>query len=189
MNMYYQRINIIDALTKNHWALVALAFIAITVAIGASQYCIRGHRLTKRFGDGPYLLLGIIGAIVMGALLVVESHAGIIQLLDNCLRGNESPLLSVALMPFVALMLGSAFGLGLAIIGDLMSGLRKRNLIKSLRLAAEISRKAHHTKQIRRGQPTGNPRPGATRPTRYNADRDMANHYTTVSTGKGMRRR
>ena len=183
--------NVVSTLTQNHWALVALAFIAIAVVIGASQYCIRGHRLIKRFGDEPYLLMGIAGAITIGVMMFVESHAGIIQLLDNLLTRNESPILSVILMPFVAMMLGIGFGTITAIIGDLAASFRKRSLINKLRLAAEASRKAAHRRpqQIRRGQPTGNPRPGAIRPTRYKAGRDLANHYQMVNAGYGMRRR
>lgn len=171
---------------NNHWVIVALTLIAIAVIIGANQYRIRKRKIAKFYGDGPYLALGIASAITIGCMLFVESHAGIIQLLDNLLRFGESPILSIILTPFAAAALGIAFGIIVAIIGDSVGSLRRRSLIKKLRRA-----KHHH--QIRRGQPTGKPRPGATRPTRYNEARDIANHRKyyadRVNADKGMHRR
>lgn len=171
---FYHKINATDMLTSNHWVLVALLLIAIAIVIGIAQHKTKSYKIVERFNSAIYLVIDMIASIVMTAMLIVESHRGIIQFLDNLLRGNESPLMSLIIMPFMALLIGVTFGFAVALIGDITAYLHKRRLIKKLHLAAEARRKANPQK-IRRGQPNGSPRPGASNPTRYNAKRDKAN--------------
>ena len=164
MNSYYRKMSIIDMLIGNYWVAVALAFIAIVTIIALCQYGIRSGRIIKKYGDTPYLLLSVAAALTITVLLVIESSAGIIQLLDNALRGNESPLLSGVLVGPTAMLLGGAFGFGLAVLSEIVTALRKRSLIKKLRRISEQRRKAQ-------------------------AKRHRVNHHTNrVSSGYGMRR-
>gem|GEM_PF-3483803 len=189
-NSFYHKMGVIDMLAGNYWVIVAVVFIAVAIIVAVNQYNIRDNRLVKHYGDALYFILSAAATLTITVLLIIESHAGIVQLLDNCLRGNESPLLSVILMPFVAMTLGIAFGVVIAIIGDIAASLHKRSLAKKLRFATKACHKTNRHR-IRRGQPTGNPRPGATRPTHYDATRDTANHRPAnrVSAGQGMRQR
>ncbi len=174
MNRYYHKIDVISSMTSNHWTLVALMFFAIAIIIGMSQHKIKGRNVIERFSSTIYLALDMLVSVVMTAMLIVESHRGIIQFLDNLLRGNESPLMSLIIMPVVALLFGVIIGFVIALIGDITAYLCKRRLIKKLHLAAEARRKAN-PQRIRRGQPKGSPRPGTSNPTRYDAKRDKAN--------------
>ena len=173
-------------ISGNHWAMVAAMFVAITVIVAILQYGIKNKHLVKRFSDSFYFLVSAASALTISVLLVVESHAGIIQLLDNALRGNESPILSGILLGPTAMLFGALFGFALIIISEVITSLRKRSLIKKLH-------RAKHHQRIRRGQPAGKPRPGATQPTRYNEARDTANHRkyyaNRVNADKGMHRR
>lgn len=164
MSKFYHQMSIIDMLTGNYWVVVALAFIAIVTIIALCQYGIRSGRIIKKYGDTPYLLLSVAAALTITVLLVIESSAGIIQLLDNALRGNESPLLSGLLLGPTAVVFGGMFGFALIILSEAIATFRKRSLIKKLRRISEQRRKAQ-------------------------AKRHRVNHHTNrVSSGYGMRR-
>jgi len=120
-------------LIGNYWVVVALAFIAIVTIVALCQYGIRNGRLIKKYSDTPYFMLSVAATLTMTVLLVIESHAGIIQLLDNALRGNESPLLSGLLLGPTAMVFGGIFGFGLAVLSEIVTAMRKRNLVKKLR--------------------------------------------------------
>ena len=175
--------SIIDMLTGTWWVAVALGFIAIVAIVALCQYGIKNGRLIKKYGDALYFILSAAAALTISVLLVVESHAGIIQLLDNALRGNESPLLSGLLLGPTAMVFGGMFGFALIILSEAIATFRKRSLIKKLRQAKPRYR-------IRRRQPTSNQHPSATRPTRCNAvaHRSHSTYAVRVSTGQGMRR-
>lgn len=165
MNTFYHKMSILDMLTGNWWTIIAAVFIVVAIVIAVNQYGIRNSRLVKNFGDTPYFLLGAAAALTISVLLVVESHAGIIQLLDNALRGNESPLMSGLLLGPTAMVFGGMFGFALIILSEAIATFRKRSLIKKLRRISEQRRKAQ-----------------------AQAKRHRVNHTNRVSSGYGMRR-
>lgn len=145
-NSFYHHQSVMEMLSGNWWPVILMAFVLAALVVGMRQYKIEriqtAQRVTRRYNDGPVLALGLGAALTMTVLLMIESSCGIIQLLDNHLSANDSPMLSLVLTPFVAMTIGGIFGMTVFVIGGAAGELQKRRLVREIRVARAEAQQA-----------------------------------------------
>ena len=121
----------------NWWIVTGVIEFVFALWMAVNQYKKQkmpwGWRVSKKFSDGNYFIFGGVVVIVMTVQLMIESHAGIIQLLDSCWNGIEDPVWSVLMCPFVAFGIALVFGMFLAISGIITSRVIRLSMVKKIK--------------------------------------------------------
>lgn len=93
MNSYYHEV----VPNFNYWYIVLPVMTIIMVIIGFknSYYLKNGEVYTKRFRDRLASRVACLATIIITLMILLESHSGVLQILDNQLSNGDSPLWSL----------------------------------------------------------------------------------------------
>ena len=125
----------------NWWFVLAPLFVVLEAVIGWRSFALRGGEIRRVKHRKLVDYTSAMFAIIVAALILIESADGIVQWLDNRTVAGESPVWNVGMAPFVALFVGLIYWGVLVCIGRLFS------LAKAGRLLEERQhRKVRRTK-------------------------------------------
>ena len=117
MNQFYHEI----ALTFNWWFVLAPLFVVLEAIIGWKSFALRDGEIRRVRHQKLVDYTSAMFAVIIFALILIESADGIVQLLDNGTPAGESSLWNVCMAPFVVLF-ASLFYWGVLVgIGRLFS--------------------------------------------------------------------
>ena len=124
----------------NWWMVLAPLFVVLEAVIGWRSFALRGGEIRRVRHKKLVDYTSAMFAIVVAALVLIESADGIVQLLDNRTVAGESPIWNVGAVPFVALFVGFFYWGVLVGIGRLFS----------LAKAGRLLERQHQHRKVRR---------------------------------------
>lgn len=136
---------------SNYWSIVLLVGIVSSMIVGVNQYkmSVQELRIRKRFSNRAFSLVGKIFGVAVAIMAAFESTAGIIQVLDKYLGGVKNDAWSVLVFPIAVAMIAIVVWAVVAIVGLLVSQLKK-HCLRSVRkdvVKQRRMRKGGHAEQ------------------------------------------
>ncbi len=124
----------------NWWMVLVPLFAVIEAIIGWRSFALRGGEIRRVRHQKLVDYSSAMFAIIVAALLLIESADGIVQWLDNGTPAGDSPLWNVGMAPFVALFAGLLYWGVLVGVGRLFS----------LAKAGQLLERQHQHRKVRR---------------------------------------
>ena len=118
----------------NWWFVLAPLFVVLEAVIGWRSFALRGGEIRRVKHQKLVDYTSAMFAVIVAALVLIESADGIVQWFDNRTVAGESPVWNVGAVPFVALFVGLIYWGVLVGVGRLFS------LAKAGRLLEERQR-------------------------------------------------
>ena len=126
----------------NWWMVLVPLFAVIEAIIGWRSFALRDGEIRRVRHRKLVDYSSAMFAVIIAALILVESADGIVQWLDNRTVAGESPVWNVGMAPFVALFVGLIYWGVLVCIGRLFSFAKAGQLLERQRQHRKVRRKS-----------------------------------------------
>ena len=126
----------------NWWMVLVPLFAVIEAIIGWRSFAFRGGEIRRVRHRKLVDYTSAMFAVIVAALVLIESADGIVQWLDNSTPAGDSPLWNVGMAPFVALFAGLLYWGVLVGVGRLFSLAKAGQLLERQRQHRKVRRKS-----------------------------------------------